>query len=131
VVPEELQAANDFQDQSSNVYIKFAFETPGKILIQLFNEDDSLFAEKHFTAIHEERRQEFKAQVYGTDEQEEADASKLGRVCARQDDNKMLKPRASRCGQFCSTRASCITPYCRRCYYTGGLCRFQKSCRVG
>ncbi|WWC61791.1 uncharacterized protein I303_104376 [Kwoniella dejecticola CBS 10117] len=40
-----------------------------------------------------------------------------------------LEKKASRCGQFCSRGANCITIGCTRCYYTGGLCAWQKSCQ--
>ncbi|WWC94105.1 hypothetical protein V866_000943 [Kwoniella sp. B9012] len=50
------------------------------------------------------------------------------RECLR-DVNEHLKKRASFCGQFCSTRLSCVVPGCRRCYYTGGACLWQKSCQ--
>jgi hypothetical protein len=63
IVPEERQAADDFQDQTDQVYIKIEFDTPGKILIKLMNEDDSLYAEKHFKVDEGYVRfEEFKAQ---------------------------------------------------------------------
>ncbi|WWC70284.1 uncharacterized protein I206_104234 [Kwoniella pini CBS 10737] len=50
------------------------------------------------------------------------------RECLR-DLNKHLEKKASRCGQFCSRGANCITPGCTACYYTGGACAWQKSCQ--
>ncbi|WVW83826.1 hypothetical protein I302_105847 [Kwoniella bestiolae CBS 10118] len=51
------------------------------------------------------------------------------RECLR-DLNNHLEKKTSRCGQFCSVGANCITPGCQRCYYTGGECRWQKSCQI-
>ncbi|WRT66288.1 uncharacterized protein IL334_003241 [Kwoniella shivajii] len=50
------------------------------------------------------------------------------RTCLR-DINEHLTKRVSLCGQFCSTRLSCVVLGCRRCYYTGGACYWQKSCQ--
>ncbi|WWC61788.1 uncharacterized protein I303_104373 [Kwoniella dejecticola CBS 10117] len=69
---------------------------------------------------------------YGApDEGGELDKRLICRPCREclRDVNEHLQKKASRCGQFCSVGANCITPGCTACYYTGGECRWQKSCQ--
>ncbi|WWD02899.1 hypothetical protein V865_000941 [Kwoniella europaea PYCC6329] len=74
-----------------------------------------------------------KAYRYGTPPEGHQESKRVlcrpCRECLR-DVHGLLEKKTSRCGQFCSVGANCITPGCMRCYYTGGECRWQKSCQI-
>ncbi|WWC89407.1 uncharacterized protein L201_004331 [Kwoniella dendrophila CBS 6074] len=69
------------------------------------------------------------AEYPSVDHEEKRAICRPCRECLR-DLNNQLEKKASRCGQFCSVGANCITPGCTACYYTGGECRWQKSCQI-
>ncbi|WWD02901.1 hypothetical protein V865_000943 [Kwoniella europaea PYCC6329] len=156
---KDLAATLDkFVEDHPNTYDFIAKTFDGKIVIQIRFEDDTVGIEGFFTETEEllddldvaqksilgsiSLSDDYNDQQWGGTTLETLQGYRYGapdelekrlicqpcRGCLR-DINEHLKKRVSLCGQFCSTRLSCVVPGCQRCYYTGGACLWQKSCQ--
>ncbi|WVQ67746.1 uncharacterized protein L199_005951 [Kwoniella botswanensis] len=139
---KELAGTLDkFVEDHPDTYDFIAKSHDGRIVIQVRFEDDTVGIEGFFTETPELLDDLDVAQKSilastvsaGLDEQsgttlESLQAYRYGAPDEGDYTRDNLK-RASFCGQFCSTRLSCVVPGCRRCYYTGGACLWQKSCQ--
>lgn len=140
VATEERSIVEDFLKRATGaIYIKLDFHTGKKqsVTVQIIeNPSGNLISSQTFSGGS--KFEEFKSQFTNLQQlarrngENELDPDRCypGGTCScRRSDTELIRPEPdrSRCGQFCGSIINCQWP-CPRCYYTGGACRWQKSC---